>query len=370
MGFYQKMAADRLAKKANAAEGERPKYKLLSADLLKQTDREHAAAVASFVATGEEAYKLAGQEGFRYVDLDLRRRIGVVEYKGVEIALLFNRQITELEPGPADPVPQRALKNPDNAWLVVDLLDTDDVEKKKGQTNRVHALMGQVNRLQMLWEEEQLQRKHIGEQLEKITPELQQLGKLRERIALMELEKKTTDAEIDNLRNEVRKLKDLRLRDKLELVRQIFPVFNTVWLAGLHRVSDQLYGMLKKQVTDALGGIGVKFIEPELGEPFNPEMHHAIHAIARPAGSRDIGAVLQVNKVGWKLGGAVIEAADVFVGVEEEKSEQEEAKSNGEEQPANESTATVGGDADKTATPRHDGGVDSGKVADDSGQVG
>ena len=320
--FYGKMKADRAARNANAADGPRPKYRVLQADLLKQADREQAAAVASFLQSGEEAYKLAGHEGFSYRDLDLRRRVGVILYRGMEVALLFRREVVELEPGPADPVPQRALKDPAGAWIQVDLLDTDDVERKKGIGERLQRALGQVSRLQMLWQDEETRRKHLEAQMLSIGPDREALKGLREKVALLELEKKATASELEGLRREIREQKEARKNDKLDLVRQMFPVFNTVWLAGLHRVGDQLYGMVKLQLTEALAKVGISFIEPVVGDKFDPIHHHAIHATAFPEGSKEIDTVLKVHRVGWSFGNTVVEAAEVLVGVEQQKVEE------------------------------------------------
>jgi len=328
MGFYQKMAADRAAKKAVSADGPQPKYRVLQADMLKQADREKAAAVATFVRSAEEAYKLAGQEGFAYKDLDLRRRVGVITYKGAEVALLFYREVVELEPGPADPVPQRALKDPKNAWIQIDLLDTDDVERKKGMSDRLRGSMDQVGRLQMLWQQQETLRKHLEAQIEKVAPALQDLSALKERCALLEAERKATINEIEGLKRDLREEKEARKKDKREMVQQMFPVFNTVWLAGLHRVGDKLYGIIKTQLIDALKKIGVSLIEPVVGDKFDPQTHHAVHATTFPEGSREIGAVAVVHRVGLVIGGVVVEAAEVTVGIEG-KSSNEEAKSNG-----------------------------------------
>lgn len=319
--FYGKMKADRAARLANASDGPRPKYRVLEAGMVKQSDREHAAAVASFVCTGDEAYKLAGHGDFKYFDLDRNRRVGVVLYKGLEVALLFKRRVVELEPGPADPVPQCELKDPADAWIQVDLLDIDDVEKKKGITERLQRALSQVSRLQMLWQEEETKRKYLEGQLQKMAPDREALKGLAEKVALLELEKKATASELDGLRKEIREQKEARKNDKLDLVRQMFPVFNTVWLAGLHRVGDQLYGMVKVQLTEALAKVGITFIEPVVGDKFDPLQHHAIHATAFAPGSREIDTVLKVHRVGWCFGGGVVEAAEVLVGVEQKLEE-------------------------------------------------
>lgn len=324
--FYGKMKADRAARNAVAADGPQPKYKVLQADMLKQADREKASAVATFLQSADDAYKLAGHEGFAYKDLDLRRRVGVITYKGAEVALLFHREVVELEPGPADPVPQRTLKDPKNAWMSFDLLDTDDVERKKGLSERLRQSMSQVSRLQMIWQDAELKSKNLEEQFAKVVPSLKELVVLKEKVALMEQERKVTLNEVESLRREVREQKEARKKDKQDLVRQMFPVFNTVWLAGLHRVGDQLYAMVKTQLSEALSKIGVSLLEPKAGDAFSPQEHHAVHGHLFPEGSREIGNIVIVHRVGWSVNGIVQDAAEVTVGIEASKVEVAEDK--------------------------------------------
>jgi molecular chaperone GrpE (heat shock protein) len=312
MGFYQKMAEDRAAGKL----GGTPKYRVLQVDMLKQADREKAATIISFVQSDSDAYKLAGHDGFAYKDLDLRRRVGVVTYRGVEIALLFKREVLEMEPGPADPVPERTLRDPVGAWIQIDLLNADAVEKRKGIGDRLSAAIAQVQRLQMLWQEEKGRREKAEEEVEKGKGAKEALRGATEKIALMEAEKKATDREIEGLKRDLQKEKEARRNDKLNLVREMFPVFNTVWLAGVHNVGNQLYGIIRTQLTEALGKIGIKFVEPKTGDTFDPNSHHAVHGQPYQTGAREIGTVVQIHRVGWTLGSAVIEAADVSVGVE------------------------------------------------------
>jgi len=324
MGFYQKMADERKKKMMGAD----PKYRVLQVDMLKPADREAAAAIISFVQSDADAYKLAGHDGYAYKDLDMRRRVGVVTYKGVEVALLFKREIIEREPGPADPVPENVIKDPAGAWIQVDLLSADAVERRKGIGDRLSQSLAQASRLQILWQDEKGLRQRAESELEKLQKDKEALKVLRERIALMETERKATDLEIERLRRDLQKQKDARRDDKLEIVRQMFPVFSTVWLAGVHRVGDSLYRILRQQLTEALGKIGVKFVEPNIGDTFDPSFHQAVHAQSFPEGSKEIGSVVSVSRVGWQLGDVVIEAADVAVGVEQKVSS-EEVNKNG-----------------------------------------
>jgi molecular chaperone GrpE len=322
MGFYQKMAEDRKAGKL----GVTPKYRVLQVDMLKPADREAAAAIISFVQSDSDAYKLAGHDGYAYKDLDLRRRVGVVTYKGVEVALLFKREIVEREPGPGDPVPECVIKDPAGAWIQVDLLASDVVEKRKGIGDRLSQSMSQVSRLQILWQEEEGRRKRAEEEVAKLQKDKETNKALRERVSLMEAEKKATDREVEGLKRDLQKEKEGRRTDKLDIVKQMFPVFNTVWLAGVHRVGDSLYRIIKQQLSEALDKIGAKFVEPKIGDTFDPAFHQAVHAQPFPTGSKEIGSVVSISRVGWQLGNVVIEAADVAVGVEQKEEENEKEK--------------------------------------------
>jgi molecular chaperone GrpE (heat shock protein) len=315
MGFYQKMAEDRKQKKLGI-------YKVLELDMVKSSDRERARTIASLVSTGEEAYKLAGHDDFSYRDLDMRRRCGVVLYKGIEVLLLFKRSVIEREPGPGDPVPEKLLSEPKEAWIQVDLLATAEVSSTSGDKKAIFGLQDQVQRLQMLWKSTTAERDLLKEQLDNWRGEREELKILRTRYPLLEQEKKMQEKEIEGLRAEVKREKAGRAEDKVSVIRELFPVFNTTWLAGLYRVGDQLYDMIKKQLVDGLGKIGVKLIEPTFGAEFNPAFHNALHAIPFDAGSKEIGRVVNVHRVGMMLsGGRIVEAAEVSVGTEKAREE-------------------------------------------------
>jgi molecular chaperone GrpE (heat shock protein) len=79
-----------------------------------------------------------------------------------------------------------------------------------------------------------------------------------------------------------------------------------------------LYDILKKQMVDALNGIGISLIEPTLGSAFDPNQQHAVHSHEFPEGAPEIDHVTQVHKVGLKMGSYVIVAAEVSVGAEKQ----------------------------------------------------
>jgi molecular chaperone GrpE (heat shock protein) len=299
--------------------GVAPTYKILQADQVRGTDRERASAVASFVRTAEDAHKLAGHEGFSYFGLDTRGRVGVVRFNGIEVALLFLRQVNEVEPGPSDPVPERTLKAPHDAWIQIDLLNTDDSTKEKGISERLRRALESNKRLEVLWKSEESQRQYLEKELEKGREDREAHKALKEKAGLIDLEIKQSRKEVEDAKRLLQQEQEGRKGDRIRVVEELFPVFNTVWLAGQHRVGDTLYDILRKQLTEALGKVGAELVEPQLGDEFDPQLHHAVHSYTFPTGSKEIGAVVQVNRVGWKLiSGQVVSAAEVAVGIEKE----------------------------------------------------
>lgn len=314
MGFYQRMKEDRERK---AAMGLRPTYKILQIDQLKKTDLERAMAIASFVKTEADAEKLAGHEGLKYKGLDVRGQVGVICYKDVQIVALFKREVVETEPGPAEPVPECVLKEPEDAWIQIPLLRDDAAMKQKGIGDRLRQALQQVERLRSLWTSEETERKRLEDQLEKGKKDREELKGLREKVILLEEQIKATAKDVNYANVQLQKEKRERREDRIRIIEEMFPVFNTVWLAGKYKVGDQLYGMLRKQATEALGKVGIDLVEPTVGDEFDPQLHHAVHSHQFPTGAREVGTITQVNKVGWKLAtGEVVEAAEVAVGVE------------------------------------------------------
>lgn len=302
--------------------GPDPTYKVLQADLIRGSEKERAAAIASFVMSDQDAHKLAGHEGFSYQGLDMRGRCGVIRYKGMEVALLFKREVVQLTPGPADPVPERALKEPADAWIQISLLNTDDADKQKGIGERLRQAMAQVDRLRSLWKSEEADKLMLENKLLKLEGAGIKLSQAQEENLLLKANVKGAQTEVEALKLEVKKQKDALVTTKKSMVEEIFPIFNTIWLAGVHRVGDQLYRILKKQMTDALSRIGVSLVEPTVGELFDPSFHHAIHSHELAEGAREIGCVTQVHRVGWKMGSHVIAPADVGVGVEKRSADE------------------------------------------------
>lgn len=70
--------------------------------------------------------------------------------------------------------------------------------------------------------------------------------------------------------------------------------------------------MVHQQFMDALHGLGLSRV-PGAGQPFDPNLHEALHVVEVPSPELD-GRVVEVYDEGWMVGGTAIKAAKVSVG--------------------------------------------------------
>lgn len=309
--FYGRMKAERVVKRLGL-------YRVLQTNLMSEADREKASAVAATILTPADAYKLAGHDKFTYFDMDRNGFVGAVRWNQVPVRILIKRNVTEVEYVPGDPIPERTITDPADAWIQIDLIGLDREVQDKGIVQRFKNALERIANLEVLVESEKSDYVKLTEQAKKLEEQVRDLPGLKEKIGLVEKQLRIATVELEAALASVKVEKQRKVEDKANMVRELFPVMNTLWLAGVHRVNDTLYDAIKKQMTGALEKIGVELVEPKIGDEFNPYLHHAIHSYPYPRGSSEIGAIVKVHQVGWKLAdGAVQEAAVVSVGMED-----------------------------------------------------
>lgn len=97
---------------------------------LHSVDREQVQLISRYVITPGDALRLcASDKRWSLLRMDaVRGRVMVLTYNGVEVRLLFHRQVMEevLEAGM--PVPDQKIDDPSQEWLSINLLD--DAEQK------------------------------------------------------------------------------------------------------------------------------------------------------------------------------------------------------------------------------------------------
>lgn len=100
-----------------------PTYRVLATDHLPLRVKQMIDVKMKTINTGFDAKsKLAGKDGFSYRPLDHLGKVGTLNWNGVEVAVFFNRQVIPVTSDECDPAPRCSIKDPDNAWVRMELL--------------------------------------------------------------------------------------------------------------------------------------------------------------------------------------------------------------------------------------------------------
>ena len=105
--------------------GEKVKLPVLSAQLLSDQDKAKVAVMLSKFSSPLEAKHRGPEEGFGVRVLDAHGRACVLVYKGLEVALIFQRR-AELVDTSLTKAPTVRLRSLDEAWIMVNLLGNTD----------------------------------------------------------------------------------------------------------------------------------------------------------------------------------------------------------------------------------------------------
>ena len=98
------------------------------------------------------------------------------------------------------------------------------------------------------------------------------------------------------------------------IVRAILPAIEQINLAIEHSEDDaavQGFKMARDELLRGLADCGVTRIEPEVGDPFNPQLHEAM--MRQEAEDLDADHIVMLMQVGFELGDIVICPAKVGV---------------------------------------------------------
>lgn len=100
-------------------------YKVISSDVLAPEDRAKIVAALAEFKSGADARDKANQKGFAVEVLDNRGRVLLLRWQGVDVALLYQRNITTIS-GPTAKLAKvdtkNFIKSPEDAWVIVNLV--------------------------------------------------------------------------------------------------------------------------------------------------------------------------------------------------------------------------------------------------------
>lgn len=137
------------------------KHRVLIVELFLERQKavlEKVKAVVKTLTTGDSAREFATRDTYerrlinqeaewRYDILDMNRgKAGVLKYHGVEVALYYKREITEVMPGVGEKPPEHPLVDPEDAWQRLDLLGPS-AKRANIVLKRYHTMLEEDNKL-------------------------------------------------------------------------------------------------------------------------------------------------------------------------------------------------------------------------------
>ena len=83
-----------------------------------------------------------------YSKLDLHGRIGILKYKGIEVALFIKRQTTKRRIDPEHPVSEAKMKDPKDAWMRFDLFGLSAKQSRRPTVETIAKLERELEKTQ------------------------------------------------------------------------------------------------------------------------------------------------------------------------------------------------------------------------------
>lgn len=126
-------------------------YRVLAVDRLSDKDKRLVTKVLIKVKTDADAKKLVGVGSrWGYKPLAYQTdRVGVISYKGIEVAIMFKRVTLIIEPLPEDPIPEGTLENAEDVWQRHDLFGVSVRQQHKIVRTEVESQESESKLLQL-----------------------------------------------------------------------------------------------------------------------------------------------------------------------------------------------------------------------------
>lgn len=98
------------------------RYTVLTASQMSTERAEMVTSTLKTITTGPQAMTLPEIPGWACTAVGMGSKVFIVSYLGIEVALFFKRQLTEIIPEPGEKIPEGVLQDPKEAWQRLDLL--------------------------------------------------------------------------------------------------------------------------------------------------------------------------------------------------------------------------------------------------------
>ena len=157
-------------------------YKVLPTDSLPRPAKDLIDVKMRGIKTGVDAEILAGNDGWGYHKTFLPGTVGILTYKGVEVALYYRRQMIEVSSDECDPFPVGAIKDPKEAWVRIEFLHCKaSVEKGAWFADQEKELLSKIANLEGLNKQRDQENELLHEAVDNLHKELDEQKELTKR---------------------------------------------------------------------------------------------------------------------------------------------------------------------------------------------
>lgn len=161
------------------------RYTVLTVSQMSEQDKHMVQASLKTITTGPEAMVLPdGVNGWACVTLDLRGRAFLLSYKGIEVALFYKRQLTEIKLEPGDRFPEGVCQDPNEAWQRLDIIGLSAKKanlvittQHKRIENENKILSSRTSTQQELIDALEKENKHLKESKDRLAKVITELNK-------------------------------------------------------------------------------------------------------------------------------------------------------------------------------------------------
>jgi molecular chaperone GrpE (heat shock protein) len=237
-----------------------------------KSDQEVIANALNSLTDAADCMRLAAAvHAFSFKNFDLYHgRVGVLKYRGVEIALFFKRSMEKVSIEECDPT-SPAQTTERSSWIRMDLNVPSIWHQKQALLKTLKAEVALTSQEKVVYE------KRIGE-----------------------LNQKILQMERDNVSSLASFLNDFWM--------ELLPIYDAV-----QNLNGTLKNIMESMLVKAAKKCSAEIVFPMRGEAFNPQIHQAVNL----SGEVEKGKVSHTLSAGLVLSGKLLKPANVTVGSKE-----------------------------------------------------
>lgn len=159
-------------------------YKILPTDALPKATKEKIDVIVRGIKTGDEAESIAVNDSndWSYLKTFLPGSVGILCYKGIEVALYYKRQLIKIESDACDPFPQGHIQDHREAWVRNEFLHTKaSIERTAWFGDKEKEMLAKISNLEGMSKQQQTENDLLHARVAELEKEVEEQTTLVQR---------------------------------------------------------------------------------------------------------------------------------------------------------------------------------------------